>query len=74
MQLRKMNGRGDEVLAEWTDTTDQETLDKIEKEFNDLVAKCYFAADITAGKEAEIIKDFNPKADILMLPRMQGGC
>lgn len=73
MKLKKMSAAGDEVVAEWNETTTPEELAKIEKEFNELTAKGYFAGDITAGKEPEIIKKFDPKADILLMPRMIGG-
>ncbi len=72
-RLRKMSMKGDEVLQTWdTETTSPEKLKEIEKEFNEMTAKGYFAADITEGKN-EIIRKFDPAADILLMPRMQGG-
>ncbi len=68
--MRKMSGRGDEVVAEWNETTPQEELDRIEEEFNALTAQGYWAADV--DKE-EIIKEFDPNANILMCPRLVGG-
>lgn len=73
-QLRRMGVHGDQVLAEWdTQTVDPKRLTEIETEFNDLTKKGYFAADITDGKN-ELIRKFDPQADIVMIPRMQGGC
>ncbi len=72
MKLRKMSGKGDEVVAEWTETSTPEDLAKIENEFNDCMKAGYFAADISEGKN-EIIQKFDPKADILLLPKMMGG-
>ncbi len=72
-RLRKMSMKGDEVLQEWdTETATPDKLKEIEKEFNEMTAKGYFAADITEGKN-EIIKKFDPNADTLLIPRMQGG-
>jgi hypothetical protein len=68
--MRKMSGRGDELVAEWDETVAPERLAEIEKEFNSWMAKGNWAADI--DKE-EVIKKFDPNANILMLPRMQGG-
>lgn len=69
----KMSGKGDEVVAEYTPgVTSPERLEQIEKEFNEMIKKGYFAADIT-DKKNEFIKDFDPNADILMIPKIQGG-
>lgn len=70
MKLRKMSGHGDETLAEWTETTSPEELKKIEEEFNAQMKKGYFAANI--GTET-LIDKFDPKADIILIPKMQGG-
>lgn len=68
--LRKMSGRGDETVAEWTDTATPAELAKIGAEFNKLTAQGYFAADID---KSELINKFDPNANILMLPHLQGG-
>ncbi len=68
--MRKMSGKGDEQVAEWNETATPEDLEKIEKEFNELTSKGFFAADIEKG---ELIDKFDPNANILMIPRMQGG-
>ena len=69
----KMSGKGDEVVAEWeTETATPERLAEIEKEFNEMVGRGYFAADITDQRN-EFVKEFDPNADILMIPRIQGG-
>ncbi len=68
--MRKMSAKGDECVAEWNETATPAELEKIEKEFNELTAKGYWAADIDKN---EIIHTFNPEANILMLPRLMGG-
>ncbi len=71
--LRLMGAKGDELLAEWdTETVTPQRLTEIETEFNDKMKNGYFAADIREDKN-EIIKKFDPQADILMMPKMQGG-
>jgi len=71
--IRKLSGKGDEPVAEWeTETVTPERLKEIETEFRALMDKGYFAADLTDGKNT-IVKDFNPLADFLMIPRVQGG-
>ena len=70
-KLRKMSGRGDETVAEWdTETVTEAKLAEIEKEFNARIKEGYFAADINKN---ELIKSFDPNADILLIPKMQGG-
>lgn len=72
-QLRRMSGKGDEVVATWdTDTVSPEKISEIETEFNKRMKEGYFAADITDGKN-ELIKKFDPQADIVLIPKMQGG-
>ena len=68
--MRKMSGAGDEQVAEWNETTTPEALKAIEEEFKSLTASGYFAADIDKN---ELIREFDPNANILMIPRMQGG-
>jgi hypothetical protein len=68
-----MSHHGDDVLAEYdVDVTSPERLKAIENEFNGLMQNGYTAADITDKKD-EIIHQFDPTADILLIPRMQGG-
>ena len=70
-KLRKMSGRGDETVAEWdTETVTEAKLAEIEKEFNARIKEGYFAADINKN---ELIQSFDPNADILLIPKMQGG-
>jgi hypothetical protein len=72
-QLRKMGAQGDKVLAKWdTDTVTPERLTEIEREFKDAVAHGWFAADITDKKNV-LIQNFDPNAEILLMPRVQGG-
>lgn len=68
--LRKMSGRGDETVAEWTDTATPAELAKIEAEFNKAMKAGYFAADVAKG---ELVTKFDPEIDTLLIPRMQGG-
>jgi len=71
--LRKMSANGDDKIAEWDpQTVSPEQLHKIEAEYNALAAKGYFVADITDGRNV-LVKDFDPNADLLMIPRVQGG-
>ncbi len=69
-KLTKMSGRGDELVAEWTDKTSPEELAKIEAEFKSLMAKGFFAADLSTN---ELVKEFNSGTDMLMIPKMAGG-
>lgn len=72
-KMRKINHEGDRTLAEYdTETTSPERLAEIEKEFNEYLAHGWFAADITDKRDV-IIKRFDPNADILLIPRIQGG-
>lgn len=79
-KMRMMGGAGDKTLAEWdTETVSKERLSEIEAEFNEKMEQGYFAADITGadsqtGTDAKLIREFNPKAEILLIPRVQGGC
>lgn len=69
----KMSGKGDEMVADYAvGVTSPERLDAIEKEFNEMLQKGYFAADIT-DKRNELIRTFDPAADILMIPNIRGG-
>jgi hypothetical protein len=64
---------GDKTLAEWdTDTVSQQRLVEIEKEFNEKVAQGWFAADISEKRDV-LIREFDPNAEILLIPRVQGG-
>ncbi len=58
------------MVAEYNETTSPEALEKIEKEFNALMKQGYFAANLDTN---EIVKDFDPNANMLMMPRMVGG-
>lgn len=72
-QLRKMSGKGDELVCEYDSAVDSKAkLKDIEDEFSKLQKSGYFAADITDGKN-ELIRQFDPEADILMIPAMRGG-
>ena len=45
---------------------------EIEKEFSDKMAQGWFAADIS-DKHNVLIREFDPDAEILLIPRVQGG-
>lgn len=73
----KMSGKGDETVAEWdTDTVAPERLAEIDREFQEMTSKGYFAADVTVvdgTPKNEFIGVFDPQSDILMIPAIQGG-
>ena len=73
-RLRMICAGGDKTLAEWdTDTVSQQRIAEIEREFNEKVAQGWFAADISEKRDV-LIREFDPKAEILLIPRVQGGC
>jgi hypothetical protein len=72
-RLRMICAGGDKTLAEWdTETVSQQRLAEIEREFNEKLAQGWFAADISDKKDV-LIREFNPNAEILLIPRVQGG-
>jgi len=72
-KLRMICAGGDKVLAEWdTETVSQQRLAEIEKEFNEKVAQGWFAADLSEKRDV-LIREFNPDAEILLIPRVHGG-
>ena len=72
-KLRMICAGGDKTLAEWdTETVSQQRLIEIEKEFKEKVAQGWFAADISNKKDV-LIREFDPAAEILLIPRVQGG-
>jgi hypothetical protein len=71
--LRIMCAGGDKTLAEWdTEKATAVRLNEIEKEFNEKIAQGWFAADISEKRNI-LIDQFDPNADILLIPRVQGG-
>lgn len=71
--LRKMSHKGDETVAEWDPkTVSPERLAEIEAEFNQYLARGWFAADITDKRDV-IVHKFDPQADILLMPKVCGG-
>ena len=70
---------GDKTLAEWDmETATPQRLAEIEKEFNEKMGQGWFAADITVadpetGTDGKLIREFDPNAEILLIPRVQGG-
>jgi hypothetical protein len=72
-KLRMVCAGGDETLAEWdTETVTPERLAEIEKEFTDKIAQGWFAADISEKRD-RLIQEFDPNAEIFLIPRVQGG-
>ena len=72
-KLRMICAGGDKLLAEWdTETVSPQRLEEIEKEFNQKIAQGWFAADITEKRDV-LIREFDPQAEILLIPRVQGG-
>ena len=72
-KLRMICAGGDKTLAEWeTETVSQQRLTEIEREFKEKLAQGWFAADISDKRDV-LIKKFDPNAEILLIPRVQGG-
>jgi len=78
-KLRMICAGGDKTLAEWDpQTISSDRLAEIETEFNAKMAQGWFAADITVadpktGADGKFIRKFDPNAEILLIPRVQGG-
>jgi hypothetical protein len=65
--------QGDKVITEWdTATISPQRLTEIETEFKEKMAAGWFAVDID-GKRNKLIREFDPNAEILLIPRVQGG-
>jgi len=72
-RMRILCAGGDQMLAAWdTETVGPERLKEIEKEFNERIAQGWFAADISEKRDV-LIGRFDPNAEILLIPRVQGG-
>lgn len=71
--MRKMSPMGDEPVAEYeVGVTSEAEMKKFESEFKAWVKNGGVAADITDQRDV-LIDKFDPKADILLIPRVQGG-
>lgn len=71
--LRKLSPRGDDLIAEWEpDTVTPERLQEIQREFDQLMQRGYLAADVTDQRNV-LVNEFDPNADLLLIPRMAGG-
>ena len=71
--MRMLCAAGDKVIAEWdTDTINPDRLTEIETEFKERMAAGFFAVDIHE-KRNQLIREFDPNAEILLIPRVQGG-
>ena len=72
-KLRMISQAAIKLLAEWdTETISPQRLTEIEKEFNEKMAQGWFAADISDKRDV-LIREFDPNAEILLIPRVQGG-
>jgi len=72
-KMRKMSVGGDETIFEYdVDVTSPDRLLEIESEFNRWMMHGNFAADITDKRDV-LIQEFDPTADILLMPRVSGG-
>jgi hypothetical protein len=64
---------GDKTLAEWdTEKTTSKDLAEIKRVFDKKLGDGWFAADI-ADKRDVLIAEFDPKAEILLIPKVHGG-
>ena len=71
--MRMLCNQGDKVIAEWDpETVSPQGLAEIEAEFKEKMAAGWFAVDINE-KRNQLIRDFDPNAEILLIPRVQGG-
>ena len=71
--MRMLCSQGDRVIAEWdTETVRPERLAEIETEFKEKMAAGWFVVDIKE-KRNQLIREFDPNAEILLIPRVQGG-
>ena len=62
---------GDKTLAEWeTQTVSPQRLTEIEREFNEKLSQGWFAADISEKRDV-LIREFDPNAEILLIPRVR---
>jgi hypothetical protein len=65
--------QGDRIVAKWdTEQVSPERLVEIETEFKEKMAAGWFAVDIHE-KRNRLIREFDPEAEILLIPRVQGG-
>lgn len=72
-KLRMICAGGDKTLAEWdTETVSPKQLEEIQREFNQKMREGWFAADISEKRDV-LIREFDPNAEILLIPRVQGG-
>jgi len=68
-----LSAAGDESLAEWdTETLSPQRLQEIESEFNEKMRQGFFAVDITEGRN-QLIRKFDPNAEMLLIPAVRGG-
>ncbi len=72
-RLRMICAAGDKTLAQWdTETVNPERLAEIEAEFNKKIAEGWLAADISEKRDV-LIREFDPNAEILLIPPVRGG-
>lgn len=72
-KMRMICAGGDKTLAEWdTETVSAERLTEIETEFKEKMDQGWFAVDIYEKKNV-VIRQFDKNAEILLIPKVQGG-
>lgn len=72
--IRRLSSGGDTVVRQWdTETVSEETLKEIQRDYEKLVGDGHTPFDVTDKKDELQRGGFDPKADTLMIPRMQGG-
>ena len=71
--MRMLCNQGDKVVAEWdTETVSPQRLAEIDTEFKEKMDSGWFAVDIN-DKRNQLIREFDPNAEIMLIPRVQGG-
>jgi hypothetical protein len=71
-KLRVLNQSGDTTL-EW-DVKDPISVEAVEKEFNQIIKEGYMAFKVDSPTEGELIRNFDPTAEeIIMTAPMVGG-
>ena len=74
--LRILDRSGHRTLGWGTDTTEEEMV-VIREKFDEMIRAGYFATTVTpdvgGGVTGEVTRTFDPDADIVMSPQLQGG-
>ncbi len=71
--MKMLCSDGDKTIVEWdNETVSPDRLAEIEREFGNRMAAGWFAVDIK-DKRNQLIRYFDPDAEILLIPRVHGG-